>query len=59
MSALNLFGLTLGITIFLLIAQYASFELSYDRHYPQSDLIYRVGLEQYQNGELVQASAEN
>lgn len=58
-ALLNVFGLTLGITVFLLITQYVRFETSYDQYYPDKDRIYRIGLEQYQNGELVQASAEN
>ena len=58
-ALLNIFGLTLGITVFLLITQYVRFETSYDQYYPDKDRIYRIGLEQYQNGELVQASAEN
>ena len=41
-SFINIIGLALGISIFFLIIQYVSFELSYDRFHKNADLIYRV-----------------
>lgn len=41
-STINLAGLTLGITVCLLIFQYIFFELSYDRYHRQSQQIYRI-----------------
>lgn len=58
-SAINIIGLSIGLTAFLLILHYVSFELSYDNFQPNKNQLYRVSLEQYQNGELVIASAEN
>ncbi|MFA0960195.1 ABC transporter permease [Roseivirga sp. BDSF3-8] len=58
-SLINIFGLAVGIAGFLLIAQYVYFELSYDRFHENAEQIYRVQLNQYRNGELSLASAEN
>lgn len=35
-------GLATGIASFLLIVLFIKYSLSYDKHYPDSDLIYRV-----------------
>ncbi len=56
---LNLLGLALGISAFLLIMQFVNFELSYDDFHGNKDQIYRVQLDQYRNGELIFASSEN
>ncbi|MBL7856142.1 MAG: ABC transporter permease [Cyclobacteriaceae bacterium] len=40
-SAINIFGLTLGITSSLLLILYISDELRYDRFHPDADRIYR------------------
>ncbi|MEM7375055.1 MAG: ABC transporter permease [Bacteroidota bacterium] len=56
---LNVLGLSIGLTAFLLILQYVHFERSYDQFHERHDNIYRLSLEQYQNGELVIESAEN
>lgn len=58
-SFVNILGLAIGIAAFQLIIQYVHFELSYDKFVPGAENIYRVTLEQYLNGELVTASAEN
>lgn len=58
-SLINILGLAVGMAGFLLIAQYVFFEMSYDNFHQQGDQIYRVQLNQYQNGELTIASAEN
>lgn len=47
-SAINIFGLTLGIACSLLIIIYVADELSYDRFHPDAGKIYRIGF----NGRL-------
>mgnify|MGYP005666356841 CR=1 FL=1 len=58
-TLINIFGLALGMMVFLLIAQYVKFERSYESFLPDADQIYRVTLERYLNNELQIASAEN
>ncbi|EAR14516.1 ABC transporter permease [Robiginitalea biformata] len=41
-SFINIFGLSLGLACFVLIALYVSDELRYDRHHEFADRIYRV-----------------
>lgn len=41
-TAINIGGLTLGLTCFILIFLYVQHELSYDRFFPNTDDIYRV-----------------
>jgi putative ABC transport system permease protein len=43
-SAINILGMTIGITSCLFIALYVSHELSYDRFHADADRIYQVGL---------------
>ena len=43
-SAINIGGLAIGITAYLLIIQYVNFESSYDQHQPNIDDLYRVTL---------------
>lgn len=58
-TSLNILGLTIGMVIFLLVAQYVKFERSYDNFVPGSDAIYRLTLDTYAGGEQVRSSAEN
>lgn len=52
-SAINLFGLTLGITCFLLLGFYVKQELSYDQFHSKKDRIYRSWLkEDYGEGQI-------
>lgn len=44
LSAINLFGLALGISTCLFIVLYVNDELSYDEHHENRDRIYRVNL---------------
>ena len=44
-SIINIAGLALGITFFILIMLYVRFELSFDRHNPNAHRIYRVAKE--------------
>lgn len=41
-TGLNIFGLTLGISGFLMIMLFVQDELSYDRFFPESDNVFRV-----------------
>jgi putative ABC transport system permease protein len=41
-SLLNILGLAVGLTAFILIALYVQYELSFDRHYENAGRIYRV-----------------
>ena len=41
-SVINITGLAIGLSCFLLITSYATDELSYDRFYPNSENIYRI-----------------
>jgi len=41
-SLINIAGLAIGISVFLLIFQYVAFELSYEDFYEHSDRIYRI-----------------
>ncbi len=47
-ALINISGLTIGMTCFILIALYIQFELSFDAHHEKSDSIYRIA--QQQNG---------
>ena len=58
-SLLNILGLSVGMAVFFLIAQYVRYERSYENFIPNRENIYRVKLETYRNNELVMASAEN
>ncbi|HEX3934712.1 MAG TPA: ABC transporter permease [Puia sp.] len=58
-STINIFGLAVGMAIFLLIAQYTHFEKSYEDFIPDRTNIYRVSLTRLQNNTVVSASAEN
>lgn len=53
-SAINIFGLGIGLAACLLIFQFVSFELSYDNFHEKRDRIYRVTNDRYQNGKLIQ-----
>lgn len=41
-SAINLLGLALGLTVFMLIALFVRYEFGYDRHNENYDRIYRI-----------------
>ena len=53
-SAMNITGLVAGITACLMILQYVSFELSFDRFNKDFDRIYRVTNDRFQQGKLIQ-----
>jgi len=56
-SAINIFGLSIGIAVFLLIANYLRFEYSYDNFHVNKDRIYRVPMELTEQGEKTQTFA--
>jgi putative ABC transport system permease protein len=53
-SAINVFGLGLGLAACVLIFEFVSFELSYDKFNEKFDRIYRVTNDRFQNGKLIQ-----
>src|SRR5579863_2976643 len=56
-SALNILGLSVGITCCLLIFHYVAYERSYDRFQPNTGRIVRLRLDNYQQGRLAWQSA--
>jgi putative ABC transport system permease protein len=55
-SAINIFGMTIGITACLLIVLYVSDELSYDRFHAKAGRIYQVGLHGKIGGQDIRTS---
>jgi putative ABC transport system permease protein len=53
-SAINIFGLAIGLAACLLIFQFVTFELSYDKFNEKFDRIYRVTNDRFQHGKLIQ-----
>ncbi|MCE7066098.1 ABC transporter permease [Dyadobacter sp. CY326] len=53
-SIVNLTGLVIGITACLMILQYVSFELSFDKFHKDFDRIYRITNDRFQQGKLGQ-----
>jgi len=51
-SAINIWGLAIGVAACLLILQYVTFELSYDNFHAKGDRIYRVLQDRYDKGKL-------
>ncbi|MEO6720377.1 MAG: ABC transporter permease [Ferruginibacter sp.] len=51
-SAINILGLAIGIAACVLILQYVTFELSYEKFHTNKDRIYRVQQDRYDNGKL-------
>jgi putative ABC transport system permease protein len=49
-TAINVFGLAIGIASCLLISLYVLFELSYDKHFENAERVYRVDSEILFNG---------
>jgi putative ABC transport system permease protein len=53
-STINIIGLSIGMAACLLILEFVSFELSYDRFNKNANNIFRVTNDRYQHGKLVQ-----
>ena len=51
-SAINIIGLSIGITCSFLIFLFIQSELSYDKHYENADNIYRLGVEYNIGGKI-------
>ena len=51
-SLIHVFGLALGLTAFLFINQYTSFERSYDRFHPLPDQLYRLSTDEMSAGKV-------
>jgi len=49
-SLINILGLAVGLSAFVLILLYLQFELSYDRFHKDADQIYRVAVKSFQEG---------
>lgn len=49
-TAINLFGLAIGMAACFLILEYVDFEQSYDRFHSRSENIYRVAQDRYNHG---------
>src|SRR5258708_33537442 len=56
-SALNIFGLSIGVTCCLLIFHYVAYERSYDTFQPNAKRIVRLRLDSWQQGKLAWQSA--
>src|SRR4051812_5226311 len=51
-SGINILGLAIGIAACLLILQYVSYELSYEKFHDKKDRVYRVQQDRYDKGKL-------
>src|SRR5580698_10695751 len=51
-TLINVAGLAIGMTAFMLILQYVVHELNYDTFWKNNDRIFRVQLDRYNKGEL-------
>lgn len=53
-STINIIGLAIGLASCLLIFQFVSFELSYDKFNEKFERTYRITNDRFQNGKLIQ-----
>jgi putative ABC transport system permease protein len=53
-SAINIFGLGIGLAACLLIFQFVTFQLSYDTFNEKFERIYRITNDRFQHGKLIQ-----
>ena len=51
-SLINIIGLAVGMTAFLLIVMYVRFELSYDNFHAKKNRVFRVSQDRFENGKL-------
>jgi putative ABC transport system permease protein len=51
-TIINISGLVIGMTAFILIIQFIRFELSYDNFHKNGDRIYRIQQDRYNKGQL-------
>lgn len=57
-SFINIFGLAVGITVFLFISQYVRYEHSYEDFHTNSDHVLRITTEYYNGAEYVTTDCE-
>jgi len=57
-STINIVGLSIGIAAVIMIYSYVRFELSFDRHFPEYEKIYRISLS-FPEGDLERLLATN
>ena len=55
---INILGLTVGMTVCLLILTYARYELSFDRYHKNADNVYRVSVDIYNGNDFQIADAQ-
>ncbi len=53
-SAINIFGLAVGLTAAILIFQYAGFQKSFDQYFQNHDRIFRVMNERFEGDKMIQ-----
>ncbi|MEC7753387.1 FtsX-like permease family protein [Roseivirga sp. UBA1976] len=53
-SMINIFGLAVSLTAAIFIFQYAGYQLSFDQHFNDHQLIYRVMNDRYEGDQLIQ-----
>nr|MBX2840983.1 ABC transporter permease [Flammeovirgaceae bacterium] len=57
-SIINILGLSVGISVFLLILLYVRFETSYEKFNEESENIYRITLDMYNGSEFIATDCE-
>ncbi len=58
-SLINILGLAIGISVFLVTMLYVFFERSYDTQYRYADMMFRVSIDGYEEGRLIWQDAES
>src|ERR1700712_2918126 len=58
-SLINIIGLAVGMSAFLLILMYVSFELSYDNYHPKRDQVYRLNVNIKSANDLLKLSVSS
>jgi putative ABC transport system permease protein len=53
-SAINVFGLAIGLAACLLIFEFVAYEFSFDRFHSKLERTYRITNDRFQNGKLIQ-----
>ena len=58
-SLINIVGLAVGMTAFLLILMYVTFELSYDKFHTKGDQVYRLNVDIKSANDLMKLSVSS
>lgn len=58
-TLVKIFSLIIGFSVFLVLLSLVREELSYDKFWPNKNQLYRVAMDQYQDGELKISSAKS